>query len=195
MEILLTDGAGFIGSAVVRQLLKHTDFCVVNVDKLTYAGHLDSLAMILSSQRYTHEQVDICDALHIRDWLYVEDHAQALIKVVTKGKIGETYTIGGHNEKTNLELVEKICQILEELAPKKPAGITYYRDLITFVKDRPGHDTRYATDASKMKRELGWIPKETFETGLHKTIHWYLDNRQCWERVLSGSYRLERLGG
>jgi dTDP-glucose 4,6-dehydratase len=134
------------------------------------------------------------DGSQIRDWLYVEDHAKALIKVVTEGKIGETYNIGGHNEKTNLEVVETICDLLEELAPEKPAGVKSYRDLITFVKDRPGHDARYAIDASKIERELGWVPEETFETGLRKTVHWYLDNRQWWERVLSGAYRLERLG-
>ena len=134
------------------------------------------------------------DGSQIRDWLYVEDHAKALIKVVTEGKIGETYNIGGHNEKTNLKVVETICDFLEELAPKKPAGVSNYRDLITFVKDRPGHDVRYAIDASKIERELGWVPEETFETGLRKTVKWYLDNSQWWERVLSGAYRLERLG-
>ena len=130
----------------------------------------------------------------IHDWLYVEDHAKALIKVVTEGKVGETYNIGGHNEKTNLEVVETICELLEEFASDKPPGVIKYRDLITFVKDRPGHDERYAIDASKIERELGWTPEQTFESGLRKTVRWYLENRQWWERVLSGSYRLERLG-
>ncbi len=348
---MLTGGAGFIGSAVVRTIINQTENEVVNIDKLTYAGNLDSLLDVAWSKAYTHEQVDICDrkaldrvfqlhkpdcvmhlaaeshvdrsidgpsefidtnivgtfniletaryyfesfkkekreqfrfhhistdevygdlegtdnlfteqtpyspsspysaskaasdhlvrawgrtyglpviisncsnnygpchfpekliphiilnAIHgkplpiygdgsqIRDWLYVEDHAKALIKVVTEGEIGETYNIGGHNEKTNLEVVETICDLLEELAPEKPMGVTSYRDLITFVKDRPGHDIRYAIDASKIERELGWLPVETFETGLRKTVQWYLDNRQWWERVLSGAYRLERLG-
>jgi len=134
------------------------------------------------------------DGLQIRDWLYVEDHAKALLKVVIEGRIGETYNIGGHNEKTNLEVVEAICHLLEELAPEKPSGVINYRDLITFVKDRPGHDARYAIDASKIERELGWAPEETFETGLRKTVQWYLDNCGWWERVLSGAYLLERLG-
>ena len=134
------------------------------------------------------------NGLQIRDWLYVEDHAKALVKVITGGEIGQTYNIGGHNEKTNLEVVQTICDLLEELAPYKPAGIVKYRDLITFVKDRPGHDARYAIDASKIERELGWIPVETFETGLRKTVQWYLENQEWWMRVLSGEYRLERLG-
>ena len=134
------------------------------------------------------------DGSQVRDWLYVEDHAKALFTVATKGEIGETYNIGGHNEKTNLEVVETICDLLEELMPEKTAGVKSYQDLITFVKDRPGHDVRYAIDASKIERELGWIPEETFETGLRKTVQWYLDNSQWWERVLSGAYRLERLG-
>ena len=134
------------------------------------------------------------NGLQIRDWLYVEDHAKALIKVVTEGNIGETYNIGGHNEKTNLEVVEAICDLLEELAPQKPSGVINYRDLITFVKDRPGHDARYAIDASKIEHELGWVPEETFETGLCKTVQWYLDNTSWWERVLSGAYRMERIG-
>lgn len=134
------------------------------------------------------------DGLQIRDWLHVEDHAKALIKVVTEGELGQTYNIGGHNEKSNLEVVETICIFLEELAPEKPPNIKWYRELITFVKDRPGHDARYAIDASKIERELGWVPEETFETGLRKTVQWYLDNRQWCERVLSGAYRLERLG-
>jgi len=134
------------------------------------------------------------NGLQIRDWLYVEDHVKALIKVVTEGKVGETYNIGGHNEKTNLEVVQTICDLLEELAPEKPSGIDKYRDLITFVKDRPGHDARYAIDASKIHRELGWVPEETFETGLRKTIQWYLTNAPWWERVLSRTYRMERIG-
>ena len=134
------------------------------------------------------------DGLQIRDWLYVEDHAKALIKVVTKGKIGETYNIGGHNEKTNLEVVQTVCDLLEELLPTKPNGIANFRDLITFVKDRPGHDVRYAIDASKIEHELDWVPEETFETGLRKTVQWYLDNTSWWERVLSGDYRMQRIG-
>ena len=134
------------------------------------------------------------DGLQIRDWLYVEDHARALIKVLTRGNIGETYNIGGHNEKTNIEVVEAICAVLEELAPSKPAGLAHYRDLITFVKDRPGHDARYAVDAAKIQAQLGWVPEETFETGLRKTVQWYLDNEPWWKRVMSGAYRLERAG-
>jgi dTDP-glucose 4,6-dehydratase len=134
------------------------------------------------------------DGLQIRDWLYVEDHAKALIKVITKGEVHETYNIGGHNEKTNLEVVQTICDLLEELAPNKPKGVTKYRDLIKFVKDRPGHDARYAIDASKIELELGWVPEESFKSGLRKTVKWYLENTSWWEDVLSGAYRLERLG-
>jgi len=113
---------------------------------------------------------------------------------MTNSRIGEAYNIGGHNEKTNLEVVQAICDLLEEFAPEKPFGVDKYSDLITFVKDRPGHDARYAIDASKIDRELGWVPEETFESGLRKTVQWYLDNREWWERVLSGAYRLERIG-
>ena len=352
MKILVTGGAGFIGSAVIRCIIENTDFEVVNVDKLTYAGNLESLIDVSESDRYYFEKVDICskqalcavfekyspslvmhlaaeshvdrsidgpddfintniigtfslleatrdffrgltqaekrkfrlhhvstdevygdlggtndlfteqtpyspsspysaskaasdhlvrawgrtygipviitncsnnygpfhfpekliphiilnaingkplpiygDGMQIRDWLYVEDHAEALIKVVTEGEVGETYNIGGHNEKTNLEVVESICDVLEELTSDKPIGLNNYRDLITFVNDRPGHDARYAIDASKIGLELGWVPKETFETGLRKTVQWYLDHPDWWENVFSGDYRLERLGG
>ena len=351
MKILVTGGAGFIGSALVRLIIKKTKHEAVNLDKLTYAGSLDSLLVVANSPRYLHERIDICDAkaldrvfqkyqpdcvmhlaaeshvdrsidgpadfintnilgtfnlleaarhyyespegskkeqfrfhhistdevygdlegtddlfteqtpyspsspyaatkaasdhlvrawgrtyglpvvitncsnnygpfhfpekliphvilnaIHgkplpiygdgsqIRDWLYVEDHVKALIKVATQGEIGETYNIGGRSEKTNLEVVETICDLLEEHAPQKPAGVKSYRDLITFVRDRPGHDVRYAIDASKIERQLGWVPEETFESGLRKTVKWYLDNPQWWTCILSGPYRLELLG-
>lgn len=134
------------------------------------------------------------DGQQVRDWLYVEDHARALVKVVEEGAVGETYNIGGHNEKTNLSVVESICELLEEYTSEKPDGVERYSDLISFVKDRPGHDQRYAIDASKIERELGWTPLENFDSGLRKTVKWYLENKQWWQRVLDGSYRLERIG-
>ena len=126
--------------------------------------------------------------------LGVEDHARALYCVATTGKVGETYNIGGHNERKNLDVVETICELLEELAPNKPHGVVHYRDLITFVADRPGHDLRYAIDASKIARELGWLPQETFESGMRKTVQWYLANESWWKQVQDGSYQGERLG-
>jgi len=134
------------------------------------------------------------DGRQIRDWLYVDDHVRALLRVLEDGKTGETYNIGGHNEKTNLEVVHAICDTLEELYPEKPAGIGQYRDLVTYVKDRPGHDRRYAIDAGKIRRELGWVPEETFETGLCKTVDWYLTHDAWIRNVLDGSYSGERLG-
>lgn len=125
----------------------------------------------------------------IRDWLYVEDHARALYKVVTEAKVGETYNIGGHNEQQNIDVVKAICNLLEELAPNKPEGIANYQDLITYVKDRPGHDLRYAIDASKIKKDLGWVPQETFESGLRKTVEWYLANQEWVKHVQSGEYQ------
>ena len=345
-KIVVTGGAGFIGSALIRVIIKNTDHKVLNIDKLTYAGHLESLEIISNSARYQFEQIDICDAeaincmfqeywpdvimhlaaeshvdrsidgsaefiktningthtlleeakqywqnlegkekdnfrfLHVstdevygelgetgyftektpynprspyssskassdhlvrawnytyglptlitncsnnygpyqfpeklipvvilkalqgedipvygtgdnvRDWLYVDDHVRALLKVVETGVPGETYNIGGHNEKQNIEVVHTICDTLSELVPKDEN----YRDQISFVTDRPGHDFRYAIDASKIEKELGWTPKETFDSGIKKTIRWYLDNIDWCEAVTKNNYRLERLG-
>jgi len=132
------------------------------------------------------------DGMNIRDWLYVEDHCEAIRLVLEKGKPGETYNIGGNSEKANIEIVRTLCRILDELRPRKDGK--RYEEQITFVKDRPGHDRRYAIDASKIQKELGWKPKNTFESGIKRTVRWYLDNQEWVEDVLSGKYRMERLG-
>jgi dTDP-glucose 4,6-dehydratase len=132
------------------------------------------------------------DGKQIRDWLYVEDHCQAIIEVLEKGTIGQVYNIGGHNEKTNLDVVHTLCHILDEMVPDSP--YRPHEKLISFVEDRPGHDRRYAIDASKIQNKLGWVPHESFQTGLRKTVRWYLDNKVWTERVLSGAYQGERLG-
>ncbi|MBG5986033.1 dTDP-glucose 4,6-dehydratase [Proteus vulgaris] len=346
MKILVTGGAGFIGSAVIRYLINYTDNIVINVDKLTYAGNIQSLSSVEKNTRYFFEKKDICNhdemlrvflehqpniVMHlaaeshvdrsiegpdefiktniigtytllevartywqnldnvqksifrfhhistdevygdldgtkdlftettayspsspysaskassdhlvrawlrtyglptivtncsnnygpyhypekliplmilnalegkplpvygngqqVRDWLYVEDHAKALYKVVIEGRIGETYNIGGHNEKTNIEVVKTICNLLDELVPNKPLSITKYSDLITYITDRPGHDLRYAIDATKIKNELNWTPEETFESGLRKTLEWYLENTEWVNNIRNRSYQ------
>ncbi|MEX1153056.1 dTDP-glucose 4,6-dehydratase [Parvibaculum sp.] len=130
--------------------------------------------------------------LQVRDWLHVDDHARALITIATRGAVGEAYNVGGNAERTNIDVVRSICRLLDELQPG--AAHCPHEKLIAFVADRPGHDARYAIDASKIARELGWQPRENFDSGLRKTVEWYLDNRDWWERVRSGSYRGERLG-
>jgi len=349
MKIIVTGGAGFIGSAVVRHIINETTDRVLVVDKLTYAGNLDSLAEVAGSERYSFMQTDICDRnkldtifqdfqpdavmhlaaeshvdrsidgsaafietnilgtytlleaarcywsqladkaafrfhhistdevygdLHdaeslftettpydpsspysaskaasdhlvrawkrtyglpalvtncsnnygpyhfpekliplvilnalegkplpvygngqqIRDWLYVEDHARALYAVLTRGAIGETYNIGGHNERRNIDVVTTICQILDEIVVNKPANITRFEQLITFVADRPGHDLRYAIDASKIERELGWVPQETFESGIRKTVEWFISHPGWWQKINDGAAIRNRQG-
>ena len=130
------------------------------------------------------------DGMQIRDWLYVEDHAKALLKVLFEGKNGETYNIGGNNEKTNIYVVKKICRLLDEMRPRKKGS---YIDLIKYVDDRPGHDQRYAIDASKIKNDLNWMPEETFESGIKKTIKWYLDNEAWWQNILNRTYNLGKI--
>jgi dTDP-glucose 4,6-dehydratase len=132
------------------------------------------------------------DGKQIRDWLFVEDHCKAILQVLEKGEAGQVYNIGGHNEKANLEVVHSLCKILDEMVPDSPYHP--HKNLIEFVADRPGHDRRYAIDASKIQNDLGWKPEETFETGLRKTVRWYLDNENWVSRVMSGAYRGERLG-
>jgi dTDP-glucose 4,6-dehydratase len=127
---------------------------------------------------------------NVRDWLYVEDHAEALVAVLERGRVGETYAIGGHDERRNLDVVHAICDAVDALVPTGAPR----RALVRFVADRPGHDLRYAIDASKIRRELGWVPRETFESGLAKTVRWYVENEWWWSRVQSGGYRGERLG-
>lgn len=134
------------------------------------------------------------DGAQIRDWLHVEDHVRALLLVLARGRIGETYAIGGHNEVRNIDVVQHICTLLEDMVPDKPEGVAHYRDLIRFVQDRPGHDGRYAIDASKVARELGWYPRHSFTDGLRQTVRWYLDNKAWWQPILDGSYRCQRLG-
>jgi dTDP-glucose 4,6-dehydratase len=134
------------------------------------------------------------DGGQVRDWLFVEDHAGALLEVVGRGRVGTTYNIGGHNERRNLDVVHAICSLLDEISPQRPAGISSHAELIEFVADRPGHDRRYAIDASRIQSELGWVPAETFETGLRKTVQWYLDHPGWCRNVQDGSYQRQRLG-
>jgi len=132
------------------------------------------------------------EGLNVRDWLYVTDHCDAIYSVLLNGDIGETYNIGGNNEIKNIDIVNNICSILDELKPRNNGQS--YSDLITYVTDRPGHDFRYAIDATKIKNELEWQPKETFETGIRKTIQWYLENEDWWRKIQDGTYSQERLG-
>jgi dTDP-glucose 4,6-dehydratase len=134
------------------------------------------------------------DGNQVRDWLFVDDHVKALYVVAISGEIGETYNIGGFNERKNIEVVKTICQLLNAKVAQKPDGVTDFMQLITYVKDRPGHDLRYAIDATKISTQLGWKPIETFETGIEKTVNWYLMNQDWCNNVLDGSYQLQRLG-
>jgi dTDP-D-glucose 4,6-dehydratase len=198
-NIIVTGGAGFIGSAVIRQLINNSDHTVVNLDKLTYAGNLESLQMVDSNPRYHFEHVDICDPIEVQRvfeecqpdifmHLAAESHVDRSIDgpaAFIQANIVGTCTL--------LAVMQGICDILEELVVRKPISVRHYRDLIRFVQDRPGHDRSYSIDAIKIRTELGWVPKETFETCLRKTIEWYLDNQAWYKRVHDGSYLRERL--
>jgi dTDP-glucose 4,6-dehydratase len=134
------------------------------------------------------------DGKQIRDWLYIDDHVCALMNVALNAKVGETYNIGGNNEIQNIEVVRKVCSVLDELIPNKFNSVSSFSELITYVKDRPGHDVRYAINANKIKKDLGWEPQENFESGIRKTVEWYLNNKAWCENIQNGSYQLERLG-
>jgi dTDP-glucose 4,6-dehydratase len=134
------------------------------------------------------------DGKQIRDWLYVDDHVEALITVATEGRVGDSYNISGNNQVANIDLVFAICELLDALVPSRPNDIQSYADLITFVEDRPGHDKRYALNSSKISTELGWLPKESFSSGLRKTVQWYLHNSYWWQGLIESGYTLKRLG-
>ena len=177
-KILITGDEGFTGSAIFRHIINNTDQSVINVDKLSYAGNLETMAM---ANKYVIAYMSY-------------DHSRALLHVALTGKINETYNIGGHNELQNINVVKTICSILDELVPRKHDGITKYEQLIAYVGDRAGHDARYAIDATKIANGLNWTPDETFATGIKKTVKWYLENTVWCDHVQDVSYQGERLG-
>src|SRR5436305_1956256 len=216
--LLITGGAGFIGSNFVRLVLSEaaeTDTRAVVLDKLTYAGSLESLADLLADPRLVAQKLIRLmhlnavearplpiygDGGHVRDWLYVEDYCRGILAVLRHGRPGGKYNLGARSERTNLQVVETLCDLLEEALPAaaNPAlaahGKTGYRDLKSFVADRPGHDRRYAIDDAKIRRELGWEPRHDFTAGMRATVRWYLANRSWCDAVQSGRYGRERLG-
>jgi dTDP-glucose 4,6-dehydratase len=182
-------GLGYVGLPVAG-LLTVISNCSNNFGPYHFPEKLIPLAII---KALGGEKIPVYGTgMNVRDWLYVEDHARALLSVAFDGKIGETYCIGGRNARTNLAVVNAICAIMDELAPRSTGQP--HSDLISFVEDRPGHDLRYAIDPSKIVNELGWQPRESFESGLRKTVEWYLANRPWWERIRAKGYRGERLG-
>ena len=203
MKILIIGGAGFIGSALIRYLIRDTNNEIINLDKLTYAGNLDSLLPVTDSPRYHFEKADICDREAL-DGVFIKYQPDAVMHLAAEshvdrsidgpGGLGETYNIGGLNEKKNIDVVKTTCAIMDEAVTEKPAGVNKFEDLITFVADRPGHDERYAIDASKINADLDWVPDEDIASGFRKTVLWYLKNTEWWQSVIDGSYRLNRIG-
>lgn len=222
MKILITGGAGFIGSALIRHILTETQDSVINLDALTYAGNADSIPESMTKSHYVFEQVNICNLPELQR-VFVEHQPEVVMHLAAESHVDRSITGPDAFIQTNLvgtfNLLEvtrcywqdlpsekkssfrfhhistdEICDLLEELVPDKPAQINHYRDLITFVEDRPGHDSRYTIDASKIQRELGWVPEESFDTGLRKTVEWFVLNESWWGQVLSGEYQLGRIG-
>jgi dTDP-D-glucose 4,6-dehydratase len=185
--ILVTGSAGFISANFVIDWLSQCDEPVINLDELTYAGNRANLAPLDGDALADKSLPVYGDGQQIRDWLYVKDHCSAIRAVLAGGRLGETYNVGGWNEKPNIDIVHTVCALLDELRPR--ADGQSYATQISFMTDRPGHDRRYAIDARKIERELGWKPAETFETGIQKTVQWYLDNPQWVLDVQSGAYR------